>query len=205
MSAPNLVPPDPATAARAMISSSMQRTSRRASCHCREFTTSLFEELCAESAGTQQTSLDALLGYFRGAMTHTATILDCDQCRLQLESNMFLAMAGHYMGTMSERIVASYLQLRRELKDSEILLEEGIGDMWFSTYRIENKAERMQVLGSLVWVQLAEFSHLLEKLKKRAGLRSGPGVLLSETDKKVKAARSVLLAGKSTSAVPDGK
>jgi hypothetical protein len=76
-------------------------------------------------------------------MSHAAILLDCDLCRLQLESNMVLAMAGHYMGTI---------------------------------------CERMQVLGSLVWVQLTEFSHLLERLKIRAGLQSGPGVLLCETE-----------------------
>ncbi|KAH7131820.1 hypothetical protein B0J11DRAFT_503015 [Dendryphion nanum] len=187
MSMPNFEMPGPAVAARAMLSSSMQQTGSSVSCSCREFTTLLFEELCAESAASDQESLDALFGHFRGAMSHTATILDCNLCRLQLEGNMLLAMAGHYMGIMCERMVECYVQLKHETKDTEISKDDVAGEIWFSNYRIDNKTERMQVLSSLVWVQLAEFSNLIERLKRRVGVRSGPGALLSETDKKLAA------------------
>jgi hypothetical protein len=127
-------------------------------------------------------------------MSHTATILDCDMCRQQRESNMLLAMAGHYMGTISERIVSCYIRLKEDMH-SEDAKDDPTAELWFSSYHIDNKSERMQVVGSLVWVQLAEFSQLLQRLKQRTGLRSGPGGLLAETEKKVEAARTVLMAG----------
>ncbi|PSN59365.1 hypothetical protein BS50DRAFT_259283 [Corynespora cassiicola Philippines] len=177
----------------------MQRRNSKVDCRCREMTTSLFEELCAESASSHQKSLDALLGHFRGAMSHATTMLDCHVCRPQVESNMLLAMAGHYMGTMLERIVMGYMRLRSETDGPEDMVEGSGGDMWFSTYRIDNKSERMQVLGCLVWVQMLEFSRLLERLKTRAGPRNGPGMLLGEADKKVGAIRTALLSCRSTS------
>ncbi|KAL8753208.1 MAG: hypothetical protein Q9184_005492, partial [Pyrenodesmia sp. 2 TL-2023] len=67
-------------------------------------------------------------------------------------------------------------------------------DIWFSTYRIDNGSERMQVLQCLARVQLTEFSQLLEKLQARAGSRRGHLVLLTEAQKRIKAVRLMLRA-----------
>ena len=71
---------------------------------------------------------------------------------------------------------------------------EAADEMWFSTYRIESSRERLQVLLTLVTVQVAEFSQLLEKLMARAGSQSGQMELLIEAEKRSRAARNRLYA-----------
>ncbi|KAL8878378.1 MAG: hypothetical protein Q9192_008464 [Flavoplaca navasiana] len=66
--------------------------------------------------------------------------------------------------------------------------------IWFSTYRIDNGSERMQVLQSLAKVQLLEFARLLKKLQSRAGSRRGHLVLLTVAEKRIKALRLMLQA-----------
>ncbi|KAK4244366.1 hypothetical protein C7999DRAFT_17374 [Corynascus novoguineensis] len=67
-------------------------------------------------------------------------------------------------------------------------------EMWFSTYRIESSRERLQVFVTLVTVQMAEFSQLLEKLKARAGRQRGQMELLIEAEKRAQEARNRLHA-----------
>ncbi|KAL2194446.1 hypothetical protein P885DRAFT_62925 [Corynascus similis CBS 632.67] len=71
---------------------------------------------------------------------------------------------------------------------------EAPDEMWFSTYRIESSRERLQVFVSLVTVQMAEFSQLLEKLKARAGRQRGQMELLIEAEKRAREARNRLHA-----------
>ncbi|PVI02669.1 hypothetical protein DM02DRAFT_670396 [Periconia macrospinosa] len=162
-------------------------------CRCREFTTSLFEELCAESKSSHRSSLDALLGHFRGSLKLIATILNCNSCQPPTESNMLLAMAGHYMGTINERIVQDFIRWKEEGGESSIPKDDS-SEIRFSSYRIDDKSELIQVLGSIISFQLSQFSFLLERLKTRIGMESGSRVLLDETTKKVKTARSALQA-----------
>ena len=65
-------------------------------------------------------------------------------------------------------------------------------DIWFSTYRIDNGCERMQVLQCLASIQLTEFARLLEKLKARGGSHKGHLVLLTEAEERIKAVQSML-------------
>jgi hypothetical protein len=69
---------------------------------------------------------------------------------------------------------------------------EAADEMWFSTYRIESSRERLQVLLTLVTVQMSEFSQLLEKLMGRASRQSGQIELLIEAKKRSQAARNRL-------------
>ncbi|RYP41969.1 hypothetical protein DL767_000600 [Monosporascus sp. MG133] len=71
---------------------------------------------------------------------------------------------------------------------------EAADEMWFSTYRIESSRERLQVLITLVTVQMTEFSQVLEKLKRRAGRQRGQMELLIEAEKRAQAARNRLHA-----------
>lgn len=65
-------------------------------------------------------------------------------------------------------------------------------DIWFSTYRIDNSYERMQVLQCLASIQLTEFARLLEKLKARGSSHKGHLVLLTEAEKRIKAVQLML-------------
>ncbi|KAL8882492.1 MAG: hypothetical protein Q9205_003370 [Flavoplaca limonia] len=66
--------------------------------------------------------------------------------------------------------------------------------IWFSTYRVDNEKEGIQVLQCLVKAQLLEFARLLEKLQSRVGSRRGHVVLLTVAEKKIKALRLMLRA-----------
>lgn len=66
--------------------------------------------------------------------------------------------------------------------------------IWFSTYRIDNGSERMEVLQCLAKVQLLEFARLLKKLQSRTGSRRGHLVLLTVAEKRIKALRLMLRA-----------
>ncbi|KAL6154692.1 hypothetical protein ACJQWK_01280 [Exserohilum turcicum] len=196
-------------------------------CLCRTFTATLFEELCAESANSSHVPIDVLLRYFRGALSHCTTILDCDRCSASASdsnSNMLLVMAGQYMSTICERIAVCYANIRRRGEERHRSISapldwgadmefghgsgwdpsgDGVvtdGDMWFSTYRIESSEERMLVLRCLVSVQLAEFARLLERLKSRAGSRSVCLVLLTDAERRMGSAKSILMDSASPSA-----
>jgi hypothetical protein len=189
-------------------------------CRCRKLTVNLFEELCAESTNSNQATMDVLLRYFRDALMKCNTILDCDQCNTSISessSNMLLAMAGQHMSTICERIAVCYASMRRRdearqrslaahlewhngmtFGESEEWHSSGdgsaaVGDMWFSTYQIRSSHERMQVLRCLVIVQLTDFSHLMERLKKRTGNQSGCLVLLTDAEKRIISTKSILL------------
>ena len=220
---PALERPNPITEMRtttALLQSATGISNANDRCRCRKLTATLFEELCAESANSSQAAMDVLLRYFRGALVHCTTILDCDRCSASASdssSNMLLAMAGQYMSTICERIAVCYANIRRRSEERQrsisVPLEWGNdigftnsesrhgsgdgsaadGDMWFSTYRIESSQERMQVLRCLVTVQLSEFSRLMERLKSRAGSRSGYLVLLTDAEKRIRSAKSILI------------
>jgi hypothetical protein len=65
-------------------------------------------------------------------------------------------------------------------------------EIWFSTYRIGDCAERNQVLLSLIMVQLAQFSKILNQLKERA--REGvQQAILASAERKVRGIRPLLL------------
>lgn len=219
---PTLERPSPVTEMRtttALLQSATGISNANDRCRCRKLTATLFEELCAESANGSQAAMDVLLRYFRGALVHCTTILDCDWCSASASdssSNMLLAMAGQYMSTICERIAVCYANIRPQSEERQrsisVPLEWGNnisfansksqhssgdgsgadGDMWFSTYRIESSQERMQVLQCLVTVQLSEFSRLMERLKSRAGSRSGYLVLLTDAEKRIRCAKSIL-------------
>ena len=199
----------------------------RTECNCLRLTARLLEELYAKGASAEPVAMDVLLGRLRKALVHCTTTLECKRCTSLSEHNMLLAMAGRYMSTICERIVAIYLSLRSSAEEKEPSARQssqadakgqaisnsmvsganlnphetptekttlsrpnnggssGDGDMWFSTYRIESGSERMQVLRCLVVVQLAELSHLLEKVRARAGTRKGHLAPLLEAEKRL--------------------
>jgi hypothetical protein len=80
----------------------------------------------------------------------------------------------------------------RATSGSRMSSVEAADEMWFSTYRIESSRERLQVLLTLVTVQMSEFSQLLEKLMGRASRQSGQIELLIEAKKRSQAARNRL-------------
>ncbi|KAF2839935.1 hypothetical protein M501DRAFT_991922 [Patellaria atrata CBS 101060] len=82
-------------------------------CRCLHLTARLLDELAAKSASRNPVAMDVLLGYFRGALAHCGSTLDCERCTSKSENNMLLAMAGQYMSAMCERIVKCYIDLRR--------------------------------------------------------------------------------------------
>ncbi|KAL8768510.1 MAG: hypothetical protein Q9209_005301 [Squamulea sp. 1 TL-2023] len=191
-------------------------------CSCLNLAACLLEELGAESARSDPASMDLLLGSLRWALVRCTSILDCERCTSLSDNNMLLAMVGRYMSNICERIVMCYIELQRaqdqrqtrQQPSTSPLLADGnrvsgystdenggstaksgvvdADDIWFSTYRLDNGSERMQVLQCLAGIQLSEFSRLLEKLQARAGSRQGHLVLLTEADKRIKAVRSML-------------
>ncbi|KAL8925148.1 MAG: hypothetical protein Q9208_003653 [Pyrenodesmia sp. 3 TL-2023] len=193
-------------------------------CSCLNLTACLLEELGAESARSDPATMDLLLGSFRWALVRCTSILDCERCTSLSDNNMLLAMVGQYMSIICERTVLCYIEMQRaqdqrqtrqqmstspllagrdivsgDLKDEDggTMSKSGAvntDDIWFSTYRIDNGSERMQVLQCLARVQLTELSRLLEKLQARAGSRRGHLVLLTEAEKRIKAVRLMLRA-----------
>lgn len=193
-------------------------------CPCLNLTACLLEELGAETARSDPATMDLLLGSLRWALVRCTGILDCERCTSLSDNNMLLAMVGQYMSIICERIVMCYIELQRAhdqrqirqqpstspllaggdsvsgyVKDEDggTMPKSGVvntDDIWFSTYRIDNGSERMQVLQCLARVQLAEFSRLLEKLQARAGSRRGHLVLLTEAEKRIKTVRLLLRA-----------
>lgn len=198
-------------------------------CRCRKITVHLFEEVCSESANSSQAAIDVLLRYIRRALSHCTAVLDCDRCSdsaCESSSNMLLATAAQYMSTICERSAMCYANMRRRNEERQRSLSEpldwgsgvgfadgegwdspadgsaAVGDMWFSTYHIKSSEERLQVTRCLVIVQLADFSRLMERLKRRAGGRSGCLVLLADAEKRINAAKSILLGStKATSSL----
>jgi hypothetical protein len=189
-------------------------------CRCRKITVELVEKLCAESANSSQAAIDVLLRYFREALVHCTTVLDCNLCSESVSessSNMLLTIAGQYMSTICERIAMCYASMRRRneerqrslstpltwkngvgFADNEVWNSSGdgsvaVGDMWFSTYHINSSDERMQVVHCLINVQLGDFSRLMERLRSRAGGRSGCLVLLTDAEKRISSAKAILL------------
>ncbi|KAL8838928.1 MAG: hypothetical protein Q9176_004733 [Flavoplaca citrina] len=191
-------------------------------CPCLHLMACLLEELGAESASGNPAKMDLLLSYLRGALARCSTVLDCERCTSLSDYNMLLAMVGQYMSTICERIVMCYLELQcvQEQRQSQQQLSissllAGVGgvggdqetenggtrsgsgllnadDIWFSTYRIDNSYERMQVLQCLASIQLTEFARLLEKLQARGGRYKGHLVLLTEAEKRIKAVQLML-------------
>ncbi|KAL8918476.1 MAG: hypothetical protein Q9172_005417 [Xanthocarpia lactea] len=191
-------------------------------CPCLHLMACLLEELGAESASSNPATMDLLLSYLRGALARCSTVLDCERCTSLSNYNMLLAMVGQYMSTICERIVMCYVELQwvqeqRQSKQQPSIssLLAGVGgvggdredenggtrsgsgvldadDMWFSTYRIDNGCERMQVLQCLANIQLTEFARLLEKLKARGGSHKGHLVLLTEAEKRIEAVELML-------------
>ncbi|RYO99262.1 hypothetical protein DL763_001626 [Monosporascus cannonballus] len=92
------------------------------------------------------------------------------------------------------RGVAGFEANSRAASGGRMSSAEGADEMWFSTYRIESSRERLQVLNTLVTVQMTEFSQVLEKLKTRAGRQRGQMELLIEAEKRAQAARNRLHA-----------
>ncbi|KAL8903859.1 MAG: hypothetical protein Q9207_003657 [Kuettlingeria erythrocarpa] len=198
---------------------STSRGDAKDGCSCLYLTACLLEELGAESARSDPATMDLLLGSLRWALVRCTSILDCERCTSLSDNNMLLAMVGQYMSIICERIVMCYIELQRAhdqrqtreqastspsplssyLKDEDggTMSKSGLvnaDDIWFSTYRIDNGSERMQVLQCLARVQLTEFSRLLEKLQARASSRRGHLVLLTEAEKRIKAVRLMLRA-----------
>ncbi|ERF73409.1 hypothetical protein EPUS_08552 [Endocarpon pusillum Z07020] len=213
----------PVPAAPAASSPSLTRRSdAKDGCPCLHLMACLLEELGAESASSDQATMDLLLGYLRCALVRCSTVLDCERCTSLSDNNMLLAMVGQYMSTICERMVMCYIGLQgaqeqRQSKQqpsvSSLLAgvggtggdqEDGNGgtrsgsgvldadEIWFSTYRIDDGWERMQVLQCLASVQLIEFSRMLEKLKARGGSHRGHLVLLTEAEKRIKAVQLML-------------
>ena len=213
----------PVPAAPAAFSPSLtRRWDVKDGCPCLHLVACLLEELGAESASSDQATMDLLLGYLRGALVRCSTVLDCERCTSLSDNNMLLAMAGQYMSTICERMVMCYIELQwaqeqRQSKQQPSIssLLPGVGgvdgdqedenggtrsgsgvldadDIWFSTYRIDNGYERMQVLQCLASVQLIEFSRMLKKLKVRGGSHRGHLMLLTEVEKRIKAVQLML-------------
>ncbi|KAL2760689.1 hypothetical protein ACRALDRAFT_1066833 [Sodiomyces alcalophilus JCM 7366] len=65
-------------------------------------------------------------------------------------------------------------------------------EMWFSTYRVEGSWEWLQVLTTLVTVQITGFCQVLAKLKTRAGSQRGQLELLVEAEERTQTARNRL-------------
>ncbi|KAL8991100.1 MAG: hypothetical protein Q9169_007948 [Polycauliona sp. 2 TL-2023] len=193
-------------------------------CSCLTLTACLLEELGAENARSEPATMDLLLGTLRWALAGCTGILDCERCTSLSDNNMLLGMVGQYMSILCERIVVCYIELQRAQHQGQTMEQPSrsalptggdsvsgrskeanrmtmskpgvaaAADIWFSTYRIDNDSERMQVLRCLARVQLAEFSRLLGKLQARAGSRRGHLVLLTEAEKRIKAVRLMLRA-----------
>lgn len=215
MSDPHTKGPVPAAPA-ASSPSLTRRWDAKDGCACLHLIACLLEELGAESASSEQATMDLLLGYLRSALVRCNTVLDCERCTSLSDNNMLLAMVGQYMSTICERMVMCYIGLQwaqeqRQSKQQAPIssLLAGVGgaggdqedengdtrgadDIWFSTYRIDNGCERMQVLQCLASVQLIEFSRVLEKLKARGGSHRGHLVLLTEAEKRIKAVQLML-------------
>ncbi|KAK2790571.1 hypothetical protein FQN53_009039 [Emmonsiellopsis sp. PD_33] len=66
--------------------------------------------------------------------------------------------------------------------------------IWFSSYHIEARSERMQVLRCLVTVQLTEFSQLVDKLKGRVGSGIGHLMLLAGAERRIRMTWKMLQA-----------
>ena len=191
-------------------------------CPCLHLMACLLEELGAESASSNPATMDLLLSYLRGALARCSTVLDCERCTSLSSHTMLLAMVGQYMSTICERIVMCYIELQwvqgqrqsqQQPSISSLLAGvDGVGgdqddenggtrsgsgvldadDMWFSTYRIDNGCERMQVLQCLASIQLGELARMLEKLKARGGSHKGHLVLLTEAEKRIEAVQLML-------------
>ncbi|KAL2140165.1 hypothetical protein VTI28DRAFT_4181 [Corynascus sepedonium] len=82
-------------------------------CCCLQVAACLVEDLGAKAAAGNRATMDVHLGDFRGALAQYGNILDCKRCAAAREINMLLAMAAKYMGTLCERIVVCYTELKR--------------------------------------------------------------------------------------------
>lgn len=82
-------------------------------CCCLQVAACLVEDLGAKAAARNRATMDVHLGDFRGALAQYGNILDCKRCAAAREINMLLAMAAKYMGTLCERIVVCYTELKR--------------------------------------------------------------------------------------------
>ncbi|KAK4160400.1 hypothetical protein QBC43DRAFT_270518 [Cladorrhinum sp. PSN259] len=195
--------PDRSPVSFASSSGSRSSTASSSSCSCLQLAACLVEDLAAKAATNNRASLDILLHDFRSALTQCTTILDCKRCVTARENNMLLAMAAKYMSTICECLAVCHAEMTRQTLGQDE--EEGKGsnlngrphaeEMRFSTYLVQDSRERMQVLASLVNIQVGNFAEMIARLKTRPGVRRGHLLLLNEAGNKVNNLRVMLQHG----------
>ena len=181
-------------------------------CDCLRLAACLLEDLGTTSTGADEVGIDGLLGCCRESLSGCHKALCCARCESRSESVMLLAMVAQAISALYEKLAKRVVRLVSQgdgegsgngpeaVHDpaSQPLVSnsdsQGAVEIWLSNYRIDNKAERNQVILSLIMVQLAEFCQLLSQLKGRAGNREMHQAPLASAERRVRGIRPLLLS-----------
>ncbi|RYP41966.1 hypothetical protein DL767_000597 [Monosporascus sp. MG133] len=174
-------------------------------CNCLQVTASLLNKLSDEKVHGDLTPTSVMLRNFRDTLGLCSTITSCNWCTSMSDNTMLLATVACYMGKICKRVSARYESFRRAHierrtippplaveKAGDGLSYHGISNVWFSTYHVQDDAERLQVLRSIMSVQTKDFWELLTILKGRSGENNGSLVMLAGAEAETRKARLVL-------------
>lgn len=169
-----------------------------AQCDCLRLAACLLEELGTTSTAADEIGIDKLLRCCRKSLSGCHKALSCARCESRSESIMLLAMVAQAISELYEKLAKHVIRLvsLEDKKDGCNGPEavHNLAEIWLSNYRIDNKAERNQVILSLIMVQLAEFCQLLGQLKERAGNREVHQAPLASAGRRVREIRPLLLS-----------
>jgi hypothetical protein len=173
-------------------------------CNCLYVTASLLSKLSDGKAHGDLTPTSVMLSNFRDTLGLCSTITSCNYCTSIRDNTMLLATVACYMGKICRRVSARYESLRRAhmerrpLSSSlagecawDALAYYGVSNVWFSTYHVQDDAERLEVLRSIMSVQIKDFWELLTILKGKAGQNNGSLAMLAGAE--AEARRLVLI------------
>ena len=118
---------------------------------------------------------------------------------------MLLATVACYMGKICRRVSVRYESLRKAhierrpissllagQEAGDVLSYHGVSEVWFSTYHVQDAAERLQVLRSIMSVQIIGFRKLLAILKVRSGENNGSLAMLAGAEAEAEKAQLIL-------------
>jgi hypothetical protein len=181
-------------------------------CDCLRLVACLLEDLGTRSTSADEVGIGALLRCCRESLGGCHKALCCPRCKSRSESTMLLAMVALGISTMYEKMARHFERLVSQGDGEgsghrpEAIYDPVTGrrmttntggqeaaEIWVNNYRIDNKAERTQVILTLITVQLGEFCQLLDQLKERAGDREVHQAPLASAQRRVRGIRSLLL------------
>jgi hypothetical protein len=172
--------------------SASDKDGRGRTCNCLYVTASLLSKLSDGKAHGDLNPTSVMLSNFRDTLGLCSTITSCNRCTSMRDNTMLLATVACYMGKICRRVSARYESFRRARMERrplssslagegawDALAYHGVSNVWFSTYHVQDDAERLEVLRSIMSVQIKDFWELLTILKRKSGQNNGSLAMLT--------------------------